>query len=196
MWMDRIVFGDVEELVGKMLCDIDKTSYGFVSVFCHYDLAVELIRELIFNDIAVGRVNINDYSWNLYDDEYEIAVRDNLIYCNPAFSKERGYLYACPQVAYVHQDCNSKILKHIDCENMYEFAISDIDEEYDEDTDCDGDCDLCCDTDSLTIVRDKTGKIVGINKSWSDGHASYYYSYYSDNEDDLIDLARNLDIIK
>lgn len=200
--MKRVVFDDLYELSTEMIYEEKKFS-DCVSVACHYDMATALIAELIRSDVPIGQIDICDYSWNAYDKEYIVSIMDECIYCFPAFNTEKGsYNENYADITYVHQDCNSKILKYLDCEKVYEFSVRELDEVDDESDD-----DMCaCDddittyySDSVSVSRDKLGSPTGFTKQWStnneDGIFSYTsYSFYCDNEDAVRYMAKQFDI--
>lgn len=225
--MRRLFFEDVHELSDKMIRD---TLRGLecVSVVCHYELATALLSELIQSDIPIGQIDISDYEWSGYDREYMITIMDGNIYCNQAYGRKIDgyskdeYLESFANVTYIHQDCNSKILKYIDCDEIYEFSIYDVDDFDDFECDCfkcrheNCSCDgFCSDedddnsddedgtitycSDSSTVSKDKNGKPTGFTRSWSitdeDGvYQSTTYSYYCSDEDVLRKAAKNFDV--
>ena len=174
--MQRIVFEDVHELSAEMLHDAIHFS-DCVSAVCHYEIAT-----------------------------YFVYIVNGCVSCEPAFrSVSDGghdkYLEMGADIMYVHQDCNSKVLKYIDCDKIFEFSV----EEFDESDDCEEECldnsdDITTHhSDSVTVSRDKFGNPTGFSKSWfrddGDGITQYSsYSYYCNDEDRLRSLARDLDI--
>lgn len=223
--MRRLFFEDVHELSDKMIHDVLKGS-ECVSVVCHYELATALLSELIQSYIPIGQIDISDYEWSGYDREYMITIMDGNVYCNQAYGRVNDgysrdeYLESSSDIVYVHQDCNSKILKYIDCDEIYEFSIYDVDDFDDFECDCfkckhdECLCDRCLDvdneeddedgtisycSDSSTVSKDRYGKPTGFTKSWSitdeDGiYQSTTYSYYCDDEDMLRKAAKNFDV--
>ena len=198
--MKRLLFEDVYELSTEMLNDATNFS-DCVSAICHYDVATALLSELIQSEVPIGQININDYEWDCYDREYLVSIMDGTLYCNPMYGRKKdgysqdGYLGIYADVAYIHQDCNSALLKYIDCDRIFEFAINDFDEiDFDEDIElsfdldfeCDGDCEGCALFDgnkdendeedegsfysssvSVNISKDESGNPDGFTKSWS-----------------------------
>lgn len=222
--MKRLFFKDVHELSDKMIYDVLEGS-ECVSVVCRYELATALLSELIQSDIPIGQIDISDYEWSGYDREYMITIMDGNIYCNQAYGRKKDgyfkdeYIESFANVTYIHQDCNSKILKYIDCDEIYEFSIYDVDDFDDFECDCfkcrhdECLCDKCSDvdgeddddgtilhcSDSSTISKDKNGKPTGFTRSWSitdeDGtYQSTTYSYYCSDEDMLRKAAKNFDV--
>lgn len=219
--MRRLFFEDVHELSNKMIHDVLRGS-ECVSAVCHYELATALLSELIQSDIPIGQIDISDYEWSGYDREYMVTIMDGNVYCNQAYGRKVDgyskdeYIESSSDIVYVHQDCNSKILKYIDCDEIYEFSIYDVDDFDDIDYncfDCGYDkcsCDKCLDdddedgtisycSDSSTISKDKNGKPTGFTRSWSitdeDGvYQSTIYSYYCSDIDMLRKAAKNFDV--
>ena len=191
--MERIVFDDIYELSAKMLHDALNFS-DCVSAVCHYEIATALLSELIQSEISIGQINISDYAWNGYDKEYVITIMDGNVYCNPAFGTHDEYLESYADIAYIHQECNSKFLKYLECDKVYEFAVEELDDIDDFD-----DVIVTHHSDSVTVSRDRYGTPTGFTKSWSsdngEGVMQYSsYSYYCNNEDILRSLAKDLNI--
>ena len=204
--MKRIVFEDVHELSVEMLHDALNFS-DCVSAVCHYEIATTLLSELIQSEVSIGQLDISDYEWNGYDKEYVISLMDGNVYCSPAYGMKKdgyshnSYLETYADIMYVHQDCNSKILKYIDCDKIFEFAV----EEFDESDDCEEECldnsdDITTQhSDHVTVSRDKFGNPTGFSKSWfrddGDGLSQYSsYSYYCNDRDMLKHMALDLGI--
>lgn len=172
-------------MIGKLHDGAD-----MVSAICFYELATAIVEELIREDCSLDFAEISDYECNHYDREYAVtASRDSEgnmfvevkpIYCND------GYFIRYSDVAYVHQDCNSKLLKHLDAEEMYEFAVDGLDED-----DADGDDDIHTQFSEYTnISKTVDGTPTGFSKSWhsvdENGSTTYTsYSFVSDNREML-----------
>lgn len=208
--MKRIIFENVHELSAEMLHDALNFS-DCVSAVCHYELATTLLSELIQSEVQIGQIDLTN-EWTGYDKEYFVYIVDGCVSCEPAFRSvndggHNKYLEMAADIMYVHQDCNSKILKYIDCDKIFEFAVEELDG-IDEDEMCCSGCADCEDTDdeitthhsnSVTVSRDKFGTPTGFTKSWfrdnGDGVSQYSsYSYYCNNEDMLRSLAKDLNI--
>ena len=208
--MKRIIFENVHELSAEMLHDALNFS-DCVSAVCHYELATTLLSELIQSEVQIGQIDLTN-EWTGYDKEYFVYIVDGCVSCEPAFRSVRDgghdkYLEMGADIMYIHQDCNSKVLKYIDCDKIFEFAVEELDG-IDEDEMCCSGCADCEDADdeitthhsnSVTVSRDKFGTPTGFTKSWfrdnGDGVSQYSsYSYYCNDEDILRDMARDLDI--
>ena len=202
--MQRIVFEDVHELSAEMLHDAIHFS-DCVSAVCHYEIATAILSELIQSEVSIGQIDLTN-EWTGYDKEYFVYIVNGCVSCEPAFRSVSDdghdkYLEMGADIMYVHQDCNSKVLKYIDCDKIFEFAVNDIDEVDDYEDECSDDSDdiVTQHSDHVTVSRDKFGNPTSFSKSWfmDDGNGiSQYssYSYYCNNEDRLRSLAKDLDI--
>ena len=201
--MKRLVFEDVHELSVEMMHDALNFD-DCVSAVCHYDMATALLSELIQSEVPIGQINISDYEWSGYDKEYTVTIMNGNVYCSPLYGMKKDgysrdtYLETYADIMYVHQNCNSMVLKYIDCDRIFEFSVEESD-------DCEEECldnsdDITTHhSDSVTVSRDKFGNPTGFSKSWfrddGDGITQYSsYSYYCNDEDRLRSLARDLDI--
>ena len=208
--MKRIIFEDVHELSAEMLHDALNFS-DCVSAVCHYELATTLLSELIQSEVQIGQIDLTN-EWTGYDKEYFVYIVDGCVSCEPAFRSVNDgghdkYLEMAADIMYVHQDCNSKVLKYIDCDKIFEFAVEELDG-IDEDEMCCSGCADCEDTDddiithhsdSVIVSRNKFGTPTGFTKSWfkdnGDGISQYSsYSYYCNDEDILRGLAQDLGV--
>lgn len=208
--MKRIIFEDVHELSAEMLHDALNFS-DCVSAVCHYELATALLSEIIQSEVPIGQIDIRDYDLSGYDKEYIVTIMDGNVYCNPAYEMKKdgyardGYLGSYADVAYIHQDCNSKLLKDFECDKMYEFAVEEFDDVDDNCTCCgcysnsDDDDIVTHHSNSVTVSRDRNGNPTGFTKTWNrdngKGITQYSsYSYYCNNEDMLRSIAKDLNI--
>ena len=208
--MQRIIFDDVHELSVEMLHDAIHFS-DCVSAVCHYELATAILSELIQSEVQIGQIDLTN-EWTGYDKEYFVYIVDGCVSCEPAYRSVNDgghdkYLEMAADIMYMHQDCNSKVLKYIDCDKIFEFAVEELDG-IDEDEMCCSGCADCEDIDdeitthhsnSVTVSRDKFGTPTGFTKSWfrdnGDGVSQYSsYSYYCNDEDILRDLAQDLGV--
>lgn len=202
--MKRIVFEDMYELSAEMLHDISSFS-DCVSAVCRYDMATALLSELIKSEVQIGQIDLTS-EWTGYDKEYFVYIVDGCVSCEPAYRSIRSgghdkYLEMGADIMYVHQDCNSKVLKYIDCDKIFEFAVEECDEANNNEEECSDNSDdiTTYHSNSVTVSRDKFGNPTGFSKSWyrdnGDGvsqHSSY--SYYCSDENVLRSLAKELDV--
>ena len=195
--MKKINYNTSSELAEKLIEHLSllDSSYPTICVFGHYDVIKEILEELIREGVSIGfEIELEDYENKYYDKEFVLYLSEDGISVEKKWHEENEYHGAkyfdshC-DVAFIHEDCNSRILKHIKADLMIEFNI-------DED-----ECDVQLDSnesESTYISRDKSGKILGFSKSWStlDGGVHRYssYSHYSDNFDDMKKLAKDFGV--
>ena len=189
--MERILFNDTCDIASKMMEKL-RNGADSVSAICFYELASSIAEDLIRNGCKLDFADICDYSYNHYDREYSVTVSigyegnsDGYLSISPIYGKSdegEGYLIRYSDVMYVHQDCNSKLLKYMDAEEMYEFAIDGLDED-----DTVEDDDFHTQLSEYTNVSKKAdGTPTGFSKSWhsvdKNGSTTYTsYSFMSDN---------------
>lgn len=163
-----------------------------VSAICFYELASSIAEDLIRNGCKLDFADICDYSYNHYDREYSVTVSigyegngDGYLSILPIYGKSderEGYLIHYSDAMYVHQDCNSKLLKYMDAEEMYEFAVDELDED---NTDEDEELHTHF-TEYTNISKNTDGTPTGFSKSWhstdESGVSTYTsYSFMSEN---------------
>ena len=208
--MKRLVFEDIHELSIEMLHDALNFD-DCVSVICNYGMATALLSELIKSDVEIGQLDLIG-EWSGYDKEFFVYIVDGCVSCEPAFRSiadggHDKYLEMGADVMYVHQDCNSKVLKYIDCDKIFEFSVYELDgiDEKEKCCECCNDCEDADEdittyhSDSVTVSRNKFGTPTGFTKQWSvndeNGIFSHTsYSFYCNNENILRSMAEQLDV--
>ena len=142
--MERIEFEDIYDLAEIMdsyvTSNVSEHEYPIISAYVDYKLAKSLVEILISMGNSIGAIlELEDYEMSHYDKEYCIYLTEDGITCEKTFN-DGSYYNGGGDISYVHEDCNSKLLSHIDSKAIYEFGI---DEEYGCDCECEGCCDDC-----------------------------------------------------
>ena len=185
--MERIEFESVQELAEIMdtyienKLDESEDSYPIVSVYAKYDIAKELIEELILFGNRLGSiVELEDYEMSHYDKEYCVYLTEDGITCEKIFN-DSSYYNGGGDISYVHEDCNSKLLSHIDSKTVYEFGI-------DEDDECS--CSECaCKKDEKPTTASKESYFINgksVDKSEFDKKYEEFEEKYMDNIRDML----------
>lgn len=194
--MKRFVFDDISELAGKMIehCDDNDECFS-VNAVCHFELAAELTEELIKQGCKISCLDIHDYKYMGYIYEFVVSLLKDEIIVDPAYKYSKdgyrsdGYVGLGGNVVYVHEDCNSKLLKFIDTHEVYEFGIESTYE------DCNDNTITCHRSEYETIFKDKHGIPSGFTKTWSTTDESGIsststYSFFSDDLEGLKTVAK------
>ena len=139
--MERIEFEDIYDLAEIMdsyvTSNVSEHEYPIISAYVDYKLAKSLVEILISMGNSIGAIlELEDYEMSHYDKEYCIYLTEDGITCEKTFN-DGSYYNGGGDISYVHEDCNSKLLSHIDSKAIYEFGIDEDDE-----CGCD-DCDDC-----------------------------------------------------
>lgn len=169
----------------------------------HYEDIIMILKELlIFDETVPYYIKMVSEDLNGYDKEYCIILDSDMnIWCEPAYNIEtKNYLFLFADRLFIADDCNSAILKMVECkeDDLYEVSYDLCDE-------CDGNCECCkCseeDDNHEVITRvavDKDGTIRGFEKSWTTQEDGMYYhntyTHYSNNPNILKQIIESLNI--
>ena len=193
--MKKLEFTDINEFAKKMKEDFQQSDSIYPLIVCvsKYNTARDILRALVHLDIEIDSINLNSDECDGYDKEFYICLTNNGIVVEKAYAfakdgyKKDGYLYSEGDKIYVHEDCNSEILKHIESNSIFEVSIG-------------SDKNECINNnmESTYVSRKSDGTPSGFSKSWStsfNGMDSYStYSFYSSDIDLLKDIAKRMDI--
>ena len=185
--MERIEFEDIYDLAEIMdsyvTSNVSEHEYPIISAYVDYKLAKSLVEILISMGNSIGAIlELEDYEMSHYDKEYCIYLTEDGITCEKTFN-DGSYYNGGGDISYVHEDCNSKLLSHIDSKTVYEFGI-------DEDDDCDCDCSECaCKKDEKPAATSKESYFINgksVDKSEFDKKYEEFEEMYLDNIRDML----------
>lgn len=199
--MKRIEFCNFDEFVDNitnLLAEIDDV-YPIITVHANYDVIKEIFEKIIKIDIPIyGSVELEDYEANYYGKEFILYLTKDGVSVGKAWNddnkySEADYYISESDIAFVHEDCNSKMLKNVRSDVINEFCIYDCCD--DEDTELDNNDGS---SESVYVSKSKEGKPLGFSKSWNefqnDMESYASYSFYSSDEDVLRDMAARFGI--
>lgn len=193
--MKELFFKDTDDLCLHILDTFDNfaTDEFDIGVIAKYDVARRVLSGLCsVYDICEVEIESQDYCG--YDKEFIIALNRDGVWCEPAYRNGR-YLEDETTVVFIHEDCNSAILKAVKPTFAYTFSVDDdctCEEDYCAD-ECGEDCEECpCFECKLNVEvedldYDEDG-LHGFSLSFSDDESRRFVSYYSTeniNEDIL-----------
>lgn len=194
--MLRHTFGSFEELAWRVAEDMENVEYS-VDVVCFYEEARKLIRELILTGACtIGDIDVHspDYDW--YDKEFYVTVTKVIdgewsIWCEPALREGKDkYVYCDSDIAYVLDNCHSKVLESMRSDVVVEAYVVEMDtvsaKEFDDQNEhkCGERCGMC----DCVDFSDKDESIKGFTISVKDDNGSTSISFGSDSEEMLIDM--------
>ena len=143
--VDTIKYDDVFEIV-EAVDRVMKTiedDYPVVNIYAKYDAIKEIFKAFICLDYDIdGLVELFSYDIDGYDREYVLGVTEDGVTLDKIYDTEdEKYLYSKCDVAFVHEECSSKLL--------LEYIDSDIYVTLEECGECDecelfAKCDGCC----------------------------------------------------
>ena len=185
--MERIEFEDVYDLAEIMdsyvMSNVSEHEYPIISAYVDYKLAKSLVEILISMGNSIGAIlELEDYEMSHYDKEYCIYLTEDGITCEKTFN-DGSYYNGGGDISYVHEDCNSKLLSHIDSKTIYEFGI------VEDDCDCD-DCSECaCRKDEKPTTASKESYFINgksVDKTEFDKKYEEFEEMYLDNIRDML----------
>ena len=158
--MKRIEFEDIYDLAEIMdsyvMNNVSEHEYPIISAYVDYKLAKSLVEILISMGNSIGAIlELEDYEMSHYDKEYCVYLTEDGITCEKIFN-DGSYYNGGGDISYVHEDCNSKLLSHIDSKTIYEFGIDE------DDCDC-SECTCKKDERPTTTTSSTTSTIYRVN---------------------------------
>ena len=208
--MKRLEFNDIHEVMDTMsesydnLCDSDL--YPVITAYGKYDVIKELLEEFLADGFEIsGDICLETPDSTGYDKEFALYLTEDGVSVCKIFENGK-YLNEYPDVAFVHEDCNSKMLKNIESKLIFEFVFDDEydEDEFDNDDLCCDDCDCyecdnrirsndtkCHETVADKLVeysKDDNGDLHGFTVSKGDGDSYMSYSLYTSDKLSLRDI--------
>lgn len=202
----------LEAMIGTFdLWDAGDDEYPVITAYGKYDVIKELLEEFLANGFEInGCICLEDPDATGYEKEFALYLTEDGVSVCKIFEDGR-YLNEYPDVAFVHEDCNSKLLKNIESRMIFEFALDDdcdfddkddIEDDYNESCCDDCDCyecdnrirsnDIKCDesvTDKFVDYdKDEDGDLHGFSVSKCDGNSYMAYSLYTSDKLSLMDI--------
>ena len=143
--VDTIKYDDpfeIVEAVDRVMKTIEN-DYPVVNIYAKYDAIKEIFKAFICLDYDIdGLVELSHFEYDGYDKEYVLGVTEDGVTLDKIYDTEdERYLYSECDVAFVHEECSSKLL--------LEYIDSDIYVTLEECGECDEcelftKCDGCC----------------------------------------------------
>ena len=145
--MNRLDFDcpfDLADTITALLGDIDD-DYPVISVYGKYDVIKDILEDLIMSGVSIANeIELQDYDVAHYDNEFVLYLTTNGVNVEKTYDVESDtYLSGSADISFIHEGCNSKLIKYVDSKTIYEFG-------YDED---DYDCDECDDCEEGFTVN-------------------------------------------
>ena len=172
--MDRLEFNcvfDLADTLQAMLGDV-VDDYPLISVYGKYDVIKSLLEDLIMSGVKIANeIELEDYDVAHYDKPFVLYLSTYGANVEKAY-RDGSYLYGAGNISFVHEDCNSKLLPYVQSDVIYEFGITDEDDE----CDCE-ECQCACKDKEIAIETDGDMHGFSVNQSGENGWSSY--SFYS-----------------
>ena len=130
--MNRLDFDcpfDLADTITALLGDIND-DYPVISVYGKYDVIKDVLEDLIASGVSIANeIELQDYDVAHYNKEFVLYLTTNGVNVEKTYDVESDtYLSGSADISFIHEDCNSKLIKYVDSKTIYEFG-------YDEDND-------------------------------------------------------------
>ena len=187
--MNRLDFDcpfDLTDTITALLGDIDD-DYSVISVYGKYDVIKDVLEDLIISGVSIANeIELQDYDVSYYDKEFVLYLTKNGVNVEKIWHNDT-YYYGSADISFIHEDCNSKLIKYVDSKTIYEFGI-------DEDDECGCDCDECectCKKDEKPTTASSAKSVYKINnkevsKEEFDKKYEEFEEMYLDNIRDML----------
>lgn len=151
-----IIFGNIEELVDYLVCEVDDNEDKFIEVVARFDEAKEFIKNIMaYDGVNFDILQLESPMMDNYEDEFILSlwVNDGSLEfgCEKIKDEDGDYISPGGDVVLLFDNCSSKIITLCGDSELYFVSIDDeydCDKEYNECW-CD-DCDCCgCDDDDI-----------------------------------------------
>lgn len=188
--------------------DDENDDYPVITAYGKYEVIKSLLEEFLADGFEInGSICLEDPDATGYDKEFALCLTEDGISVCKMFEDDK-YYNEYPDVAFVHEDCNSKMLKNIESKLIFEFVFDgehgDDEDEFDNDDLCCDDCDCyeydnrirskdikCNETVADKLVeysKDDNGDLHGFSVSKGDGDSYMSYSLYTSDKLSLRDI--------
>ena len=112
--VDTIKYDDafeIVEAVDRVMKTIED-DYPVVNIYAKYDAIKEIFKAFICLDYDIdGLVELSHFEYDGYDKEYVLGVTEDGVTLDKIYDTEdERYLYSECDVAFVHEECSSKLL--------------------------------------------------------------------------------------
>ena len=163
--MNRLDFDcpfDLANTITALLGDIDD-DYPIISVYGKYDVIKDILEDLIMSGVSIANeIELQDYDVAHYDKEFVLYLTKNGVNVEKTWNDDT-YYYGSADISFIHEDCNSKLIKYVDSKTIYEFG-------YDEECECEcEECDDCDDSEEGFTVNGRP-----VNKEEFDKYVSQF----------------------
>lgn len=192
--MKRLEFNTTQDFVDSILEQWDDMDDDlFISVFGKFDIIKDIFESMIRNDLHIDII-VDLESDVSYCGEFALSMTKNGISVGKAWHDENEYhpagyyRFDDETIAYIHEDCNSKLLSSIGTPLKYEFAIG-SDEEFDN---------TICKMETDTVFTDGDGNPTGFSKTWNttgNGISTYTsFTHFNENLEELKQKASEYNV--
>lgn len=186
--MNRLDFGypfDLVDTITALLGDVND-DYPVISVYGKYDVIKDILEDLIANGVSIANeIELQDYDVAHYDKEFVLYLTTDGVNVEKTYDAESDtYLSGSADISFIHEDCNSKLIKYVDSKTVYEFGYNEDDEE----CNCD-ECECACCKNEKPVTTSRSEYFINgksVDKSEFDKKFEQFEEKYMDNIRDML----------
>lgn len=198
--MERIRFSTYQDACKNII-----TKYKYcknIAIIAKYDEAQHVMQELIKRGCKLYNIwNFECPEVDKYTDEYVISLSDIDIefgiWCEP-LKRDSGYIYIEPNIAFIFDNCNSKVLDNCESDVKYEVSVAEGNSD-----DYEDDCFNSTVNEDDLFLLNRENEMYSIINEYSDGFSitktgktgTNSFSFFSSNRDlvdQILDLYKRL----
>lgn len=121
--MEKKIFQDAASLAEYMVDNVEQRHYIVATLF--FDEAQELLRELLlYDDISIGTIEIEDKLFDNYCGEYYVSLTDEYILSVEKAFKYDQYLITEAELMLINSDASSRIIRMNSGTDFIEIEIN------------------------------------------------------------------------
>lgn len=186
--MDRLDFDypfDLVDTITALLGDMND-DYPVISVYGKYDIIKDILEDLITSGVSIANeIELQDYDVAYYDKEFVLYLTTDGVNVEKTYDiDDETYLSGSADISFIHEDCNSKLIKYVDSKTVYEFGYNVDDEE----CDCD-EYEYACQKEDKPVTTSKSEYFINgksVDKSEFDKKFEQLEEKYLDNIRDML----------
>lgn len=191
--MDWIGINDLYDIVEISHNNVVHDNVDNILIIAKYNEAKIILDYLVKLNHPIYFAEFWYEDWNNYNKEYYIHLDQEGISISPAFRyksdgyNDDSYLITCSNKAYLFDNCSSKIIKYLECDEIFEIGF---DDKTNENIDS---IENTYNSISQIVERDQMGNATGFTKTWinhtENNQAYYSFRYENSNLSELHDIA-------
>ena len=153
--MKNLYFDDFEDfscVIADKFDRLDKENFEDIAVIAKPNEVKEIFKELVCIGYDICNIAYEYIDWDCYDDEYVLSMNHEGIWLEK-FKRENGYLTDESAIAYILDNCSSKVIPYCKGKTVYEVSVGD------DECNCD-ECEKCLTINGKPATKEEFDRYV------------------------------------